>query len=117
HDLYSPRYLKRKEILVEREASAGPVMTEGALRQARGSSAEAYPEYGEMPMAAAPPAAPPPPMGGAMLAAPLARSRARQMAASHKVETVAQSVGQLFEYRIDCPVTVRRNQSALVPIV
>ncbi len=127
HDLYSPRYLKRKEIQVEREAAAGPVMTEGALRQARGGppgggggnlfadevgdvlfSAQ---DYGELCFEAAEPA----PM--AAFAPPPAPSRAAQMAASQKVETVAQSVGQLFEYRIDCPVTVQRNQSALVPIV
>ena len=34
-----------------------------------------------------------------------------------KVETITQKTGQLFEYRIDRPVTVLRNQSALVPIV
>lgn len=116
HDLYSPRYLKRKEILVEREAAAGPVMTEGALRQARGGVAVGgggpAQDYGELCFEEAESAAPRTVAFGL-----LAPSRATQMAASQKVETVAQSVGQLFEYRIDCPVTVQRNQSALVPIV
>lgn len=122
HDLYSPRYLQRREILVQREAAAGPVMTESDLFGSRGGvvGGGGYEEDGEalcfdlaesvcpapMAYAAAAPSAPP-----SLL------SRSAQMAASPKVETVAQSVGQLFEYRIEQPVTVQRNQSALVPIV
>ena len=52
-----------------------------------------------------------------MLAGRAAPKRSQQMAKSQKVETVTQKVGQLFEYRIEHPVTVLRNQSALVPIV
>jgi hypothetical protein len=33
------------------------------------------------------------------------------------VKTLTKEVGDLFEYRVDHPVTVHRNQSALVPIV
>lgn len=126
HDLYSPRYLRRTEIEVERESAAGPVMTEGAMMaksRALGGSGvfgnmhlddesddlfgasapEPMADYSMMSMPA--PMAPPSP------------SRAQMMSTSQKVETVAQSVGQLFEYKIDQPVTVLRNQSALVPIV
>ena len=112
HDLYSPRYLKRKEIEVQREAAAGPVMTEAAMMSADM-------DYGFAESAAPPMAAPAPMAGGfgavAQFAAPA--SRAQRLSTSQKVETVTQSVGQLFEYRIDQPVTVLRNQSALVPIV
>lgn len=113
HDLYSPRYLKRKEIEVERESSAGPVMTEGALFSL--AAAEdldegifgAGGEFQEVASAK--------PMLGRR--AGLAPKRSQGMAQSQKVETITQKVGQLFEYRIEHPVTVLRNQSALVPIV
>ena len=125
HDLYSPRYLRRTEIEVQRESSAGPVMTEGAMmaksRALGGSgmfgamfeseSDDLFSESAPEPMADYAMMSMPAPM------APPAPSRAQMMSTSQKVETVAQTVGQLFEYRIDQPVTVLRNQSALVPIV
>jgi hypothetical protein len=36
---------------------------------------------------------------------------------SVEVKTLTKEVGDLFEYRVDHPVTVHRNQSALVPIL
>ncbi len=114
HDLYSPRYLHRKEIEVERESSAGPVMTEGALfsEAAFGDSDmdDIFGGGGELQEVASAK-----PMLGRR--AGLAPKRSQEMAQSQKVETVTQKVGQLFEYRIEHPVTVLRNQSALVPIV
>lgn len=119
HDLYSPRYLRRKEIEVEREAAAGPVMTEAAMAFSMAPMEMAFDEgavfgasadydddnlFGDAPAAA---------RGGAGGSV----SRAQKLASAQRVETVTQSVGQLFEYRIDQPVTVLRNQSALVPIV
>lgn len=109
HDLYSPRYLKRKEIEVEREAAAGPVMTEASMEDYGESAPFAARIGGGGAMSFAPPPPPAP-----VAAAP---SRRAQMAASQKVETVTQAVGELFEYRVEQPVSVLRNQSALVPIV
>jgi hypothetical protein len=56
------------------------------------------------------PEAPPPP-------APMMREAA--MDAMSRVESAAQGreLGDLFEYRLTEPVTIRKNQSALVPIV
>lgn len=110
HDLYSPRYLKRREVIVQAQSSAGPVLTEAnllaqaALRQ---QAAEA---------------APPPAlgmMGGAVTALPAAArpSAVSSVARSQEVMAVTQALGDLFQYRIERPVTVPRNQSALVPIV
>lgn len=121
HDLYSPRYLSRREVEVQTESAAGPVMAEGNFADLDfmefecAAPAEAEPVAAFAPRmmmqrsslggAGVPPSPPRP-----------AATRALQSSAA-QVETVTQKVGQLFEYRIDKPVTVLRNQSALVPIV
>ncbi len=48
----------------------------------------------------------------AMNAATIAETRAAQQAAAR-----AQELGDLFEYKLKQPVTIRKNQSALVPIL
>lgn len=110
HDLYSPRYLTRPEVRVQTESSAAPVMVE-----------EGFAPPPPAPMAAAaggpPPGAPrramarpgPAPMPMADMAAAMERSA--------NVQTVVKDVGDLFQYDVAQPVTVRRNQSALVPIL
>jgi len=55
------------------------------------------------------PAAPPPPA-----AIP---TRAYEQAAGQQARATAAALGDLFEYRIKEPVTLQKNQSALVPIV
>lgn len=118
HDLYSPRYLQRKEIEVKREAAAGPVMTEGDFADPF-LAAECFEPQMEMAAPPMPAAAAPvrmmamSPRGGG---GAIGGVRALEKSAA-KVETIAQKAGQLFEYKIDRPVTVLRNQSALVPIV
>lgn len=113
HDLYSPRYLQRKEIEVERESSAGPVMAEGAIG---GGGEDLF--GGEAVLDAMCFEAEPMPASAPAPAPMRKRSVAKNLrSAPPKVETVTQKVGQLFEYKIDKPVTVLRNQSALVPIV
>jgi len=119
HDLYSPRYVVRREIEVEREATVGPIMPAAARPMARRSqrhdmddevcfeSADAFAAgggYAEM----ADPFAPSPSM---MMAPP------SPVAAARAAEVIAQDVGELFHYKLRHPVTVKRNQSALVPIV
>jgi hypothetical protein len=110
HDLYSPRYKRRPVVEVqEEEAYAPPVLEAGGPPEAE--EADAAP-YASMPAAA--------PMRGR-----LAKSRAadREMARdearerSVKVQTRTVEVGDLFQYQIKNPVTVRRGQSALVPIL
>ncbi|GMU54104.1 MAG: hypothetical protein AMXMBFR33_32500 [Candidatus Xenobia bacterium] len=118
HDLYSPRFIKRKEIEVQRESVAGPVMTEEAMfeDEAFGGSSAMF--AAAMPM---PDLDYPAPEATRMMMrapAPLAKEKARREAARQRTaETVTQSVGDLFEYSLKHPVTVNRNQSALVPIV
>jgi hypothetical protein len=61
-------------------------------------------------------AAPPPP---APAASPVSVDRAmvEERMAGMQASAQGQNLGDLFEYRVDGPITIRRNQSALVPIV
>ncbi|HYO70656.1 MAG TPA: hypothetical protein VEU33_31715, partial [Archangium sp.] len=117
HDLYSPRYLRRPEVVVQTEAAAAPVIPE----ESYGASAEEpvmpaleqKPEPGVM-------------MDALMLSGqdedPHERHRRMQrrreaLERTAAVKMLTKEVGDFFEYRVDHPVTVHRNQSALVPIL
>lgn len=132
HDLYSPRYVERPEIRVEREATVGPVAVGGAVPTLAQRVARA--QVVADPFAAAPcadpfaadpfgaPAACADAFGGDPFGAPMAFAAPMvatppEVARERAAQVVAQSVGELFHYRLRHPVTVKRNQSALVPIV
>lgn len=119
HDLYSPRYQRRPIVETRTEPAAAPIITEEAYAEAPaddeaevesavsgGAPGAARGMLAKMAMApaAAPMAAPPP-------------SRRELMQRSAAVKTIVQDVGDLFEYRVEKPVSVHRNQSALVPIL
>lgn len=109
HDLYAPRYKRRPIVNVaEEEAYAPPVLETAAYAPMEADSQFAG-AYAPQAMAA-------PVMRGAPPPAPSAKSRAR-LAASAPVQTRVVEVGDLFQYEIKNPVTVKRGQSALVPIV
>jgi len=116
HDLYSPRHRRRPVVQVqEEEAYAPPMLEEGFSGYAGDEEAPSVP----MPRAAAAPAparmmAPPPPAAPGR-ASPQAMREARERTAAVQTRTV--QVGDLFQYVIDKPVTVKRGQSALVPIL
>jgi regulator of replication initiation timing len=108
HDLYTPRYIRRPVVAVQETTGVlPPEVEEGiavdALMQ------EFAPEE--------------PPRGGALAAAAPAPARAlsvsmrRSAASSTPTQVRERKLGDLFEYTIEHPVTIRRNQSALVPIV
>lgn len=110
HDLYSPRYLKRPVVQVQTEAAVAPVIPEEAMEMALAEPVdELEGAMEEVPVR--------------MMAAPAPRAQAKAalrreaLERTASVQTVTQEVGDLFEYRVDKPVTVRRNQSALVPIL
>jgi len=121
HDLYNPRYLKRPVVEVKTEAAAAPVIPEesfgGAQDMAKEMAVAAAPMMAAMP--AAPAAAPrrawgaEKPMAGSGGGGP----KLREVMERGAVTTLTKEVGDLFEYGVDRPVTVHRNQSALVPIL
>lgn len=119
HDLYEPRYMRRPVVEVRTEAAAAPIIPEEAYATAAAPAlddmmdmaaaeeeAEAAPRRRLM-SAAAP--APPP--------RPTSAMRREAMERTADVKTITKEVGDLFEYRVANPVTVHRNQSALVPIL
>lgn len=113
HDLYAPRYKRRPVVEVKEEASYGPPQLEAAVETmdfvAMGPQARAMP-------APAPGGFGPPPAPSAAPAVTAAVMR-RQMQASAPVQARVAEVGDLFQYEIKNPVTVKRGQSALVPIM
>ena len=62
-------------------------------------------------------ASPPPPPPPAAAPAPIDRSMVEERLANMQASAQAQNLGDLFEYRIAGRVTIRKNQSALVPIL
>jgi hypothetical protein len=129
HDLYSPRYLRRPEVRVQTETGVLPVVPEEGMGYGAAAAAmmEAGPaEDGMAAMGAAAVAvAGPPARSRASRAAPKALAApapslhrmAQTQGGGAPVQTLTREVGDLFEYRVERPVTVLRNQSALVPIL
>jgi hypothetical protein len=132
HDLYNPRYLRRPVVEVRSETGVAPVIPEEAYESAsfdevaeESDDEDSYGSRGEreksrmMPMASAPAPAPimrakggaPGAVGGG------GRGMRETLEQSTSVTTLTKDVGDLFEYAVDRPVTVHRNQSALVPIL
>ena len=109
HDLYTPRYIRRPEVQVQETTGVLPPETEYGMALADADEDHVF--------------------AGAMLAAAPAsaatfakrREKGEQMrksaVSSMPAQTRERAIGDLFEYRIEHPVTIRRNQSALVPIV
>lgn len=123
HDLYNPRYMKRPVVEVRTEAAAAPVIPEESF-----GGREREMVMADMatlaPPSAAPAMAPMAPrraraekalVGGPGGGGPRMREVLEQQAMA--VTTLTKEVGDLFEYGVDRPVTVHRNQSALVPIL
>jgi hypothetical protein len=120
HDLYSPRYKRRPVVEVdEEEAYAPPMLEDANADMDMLEVAEAAPA----PMARAARR-----MSATGTAGFLARKEAKAQASwgedaaaardrSVQVQTRTVEVGDLFEYAIQNPVTVKRSQSALVPIL
>ncbi|OWK43533.1 hypothetical protein [Fimbriiglobus ruber] len=121
HDLYTPRYIKRPVVAVQETTGVLPPMAETGeefelLDDDDGSDAEHASESHITSSHTL----------QAQFAGRIKRHRGKASASamlrpsgvsSVATQTRERQVGDLFEYTIDKPVTVRRNQSALVPIV
>lgn len=115
HDLYSPRYKKRPVVQIQEEEAYAPPMLEEGM-----APPEPQPEYMyDMACEAEAPMRRDSFKSSSMIMAKEApkKSRAEARAVSTQVQTRTVEVGDLFQYEITNPVTVKRNQSALVPII
>lgn len=110
--LYEPRYRTRPEAELPDEGPVGPVVHSGAIQMEKSAVlADAQGRAGRMrsmAMAAPPPAAAP------EAVADFARA---EMTSSVGVTSEGRELGELFEYRFGTPVTVRKNESAMLPFL
>jgi hypothetical protein len=109
HDLYSPRYKRRPVVRVQEEEAYAPLVMEAPVAPCE-EAAELEDAMPCQSMAAG--AAAPMRARKAMMAD---REEARRQ--SVQVQTRTVEVGDLFQYEIKNPVSVRRGESALVPIL
>jgi hypothetical protein len=115
HDLYTPRYIRRPEVKVQETTGVLPPTVEEGMQDImylERLAEEA--SYASMPVGASP-------LAKMQKIAKGGAARQEMSAVSMQSSTPAQvrerKVGDLFEYQIEHPVTIKRNQSALVPIV
>jgi hypothetical protein len=115
--LYEPRYVNRPEAELPGDRAQRPILHAGGL----GGASLAAPA-----LAAAPPAPPatraPAPQQAARLAPEAPReapAEAERLDFSSSLARTAagRELGDLFEYRIGTPVTIRSNESAMLPFV
>lgn len=122
HDLYTPRYIRRPVVEVKETTGVLPPMAEYGvdddlddddsddLNDTSVSYASAPATERERMMRKGIRVAAPGMLGDAPM-------KAKSAVSSVQAQTRERQVGDLFEYGIEKPVTVRRNQSALVPIL
>ena len=110
HDLYTPRYIRRPVVAVKETTGVlPPEVEEGIDREEVALGAAPMAEYSRQSMAVRRSA----PQVGAGSKGALVRDAVSSMPAQVR----ERKLGDLFEYEIEHPVTIQRNQSALVPIV
>jgi hypothetical protein len=113
--LYEPRYIARQTAELPEDAASAPVVYEGTV------TADGANLIDSGASAAAPaPASPPPPVK--FKALPMSGREFSRLEQFAKTSTIAapaagRELGELFEYRIPTPVTVRRNESAMLPFL
>jgi hypothetical protein len=114
--LYAPKYVTRPTAELADDVAASPVVHQGAFEVDALKKAEARPINGRRDAfgvvggvagAAPAPAAAPAPM--------MARQEIAQSSIANTA--VAQELGDLFEYRVAQPVTIRKNESAMLPFL
>src|SRR5271157_3552758 len=117
--LYAPKYLSRPEAELPDDAAARPVVHAGGYGGTGGgigSGSGGGVGGGVYRVGGGVPAASPPPGHNEQIQLP--QSKGSLVAPSTIVEGAsAGALGELFEYRIAQPVTIRKNESALLPFL
>jgi hypothetical protein len=104
--LYEPRYVQRQVAELPDDSAARPVLSTGAIAEEQDALAKKTTAFRRM-------AAPASPAPMAMAAGALRQEMQSSVAAT----ATGTELGELFEYRIATPVTVRKNESAMLPFV
>ena len=111
HDLYTPRYIRRPVVAVQETTGVLPPEVEEGIWLEEEGEEEAEP--GGV-------ASVSPRLFAGSAAHKISKSMGvakRDAVSSTPTQVRERKLGDLFEYEIEHPVTIRRNQSALVPIV
>lgn len=122
-NLYEPLYASRPDVPVALPVPVAPRIAEGAIER-RPEEAEAA-DAREMAKAEMPPAAPAPTAGGRAMARAatggFGGGAGRELPADDmynlRAAAAGEKVGELFRYEITQPVTIARQNSAMIPIV
>ncbi|MEX2720308.1 MAG: hypothetical protein Q6362_002680 [Candidatus Wukongarchaeota archaeon] len=112
YDSYSPLWMKRPVVKRREDIGLRPIIPEAELEKAKAEGVEE--EY------YAPAAMPPPSPRAALASVAMDKElggRPVRAKSDVKVETTKVELGGFFAYSVNKPVTVKRNQSALVPIL
>jgi hypothetical protein len=112
--LYQPRYALRPTAELPEEAALAPMVDTGALDEEKfRPSAGLVVSERLQSFAKAKKAAPPPPQ----VPAPAPNSQMVMVEPSAISTASATELGELFEYRISSPVTIRKSESAMLPFL
>ena len=104
--LYPPKYVERPGAELADDAAARPVVHGAAMY-----------ENNKMPAHFAPPPPPAPAQAGGVGGYLSADLRAEAKPSSVAPTAAARELGELFEYRIAQPVTIRKDESAMLPFL
>jgi len=124
YDLYTPRFIERPQVQDEDRTVTGPVLFEEALAPASLSAPAPEPEsdfeaffgssndHDEADIS----------MGGGFGGQPTVRQPAfkratRNLATTTQIQAKGIARGELFQYQVSNPVSIKRGQSAMVPIL
>ena len=110
--LYEPKYVPRQTVELPEDQAAAPVVYQGALG---GGRAEIAAASGATP--------PPPPAAPAFRAAQIMGAIngrdavLKEPTSNIEVNVASGDLGELFEYRFSTPVTVKKDESAMLPFL
>lgn len=111
YDLYASVIPERPVVHEQARVAPGPVEYAAAAMRSEDSDLPAFGRSRSRRFEIADADAAPPPMA---MAAPMS---ADDIAASTQVSAEGGEAGEFFEYRVSSPVTIKRGESALVPII
>ena len=118
--MYAPRYIQRPFAELAENQPVAPQVYEGAIA-ARGRMTPLAGLAGGGGVmggviGSIPKAAPAPPVAQQEMALKAYRAAA-DASSSVRVDSTGQDVGELFEYRFNTPITIKKNESAMVPFL